>query len=177
MRMSSKKFDYDRDRVRSPALSKTTEPEKPSVASKRFTYASQMTSGSRIKSPGTPGSSGSQSYDQNKFGSKKLGIGISMYQNKMLGSVNSSQEYGGIEKRGNKVGISALKSNSRNQHRSVADGRPSLSIYAPPPAPVPSSITNGSALNSSALNSLNNSALNGGGLTRGSGMKLGRHQI
>lgn len=127
-----------------------------------------------VKSPGTPGSTNSNSlYTGAKYGTKKFGSVASSHQPIMGGGLNHSTDFGIYERRNSKIGISGLKSNSRNQHHSISESKPNLSIKPPPPAPMPSS----SILNSSGIGGLSSTALTGGGLTRGGGMVMGRHQM
>lgn len=70
-------------------------------------------------------------------------------------------------------GISALKFGSRNLNNNLCNSKASAakSTSVPPPAPLPDN----AAVNNSF--GILNAAIGGGGLSRASGMNLGRHQI
>lgn len=187
LRMASKKYEYDEEDEKRQTLGKSSEVDGLS-SSKKFTLSkvsvtpglkSSINSGfyfknKPIKSPSTPGSAGSQSmYANNKFASRKLGGGLPLHHSSVSNSVHNRSDFSIYEKRVENPGISALKSNSRNQGRTMKEGKQNLSIKAPPlPAPLPSSM-----LHNGSFSGLSTSGLGGGGLSKRNELALGRHQI
>ena len=104
--------------------------------------------------------------------------GLPLYQNISMSNSVSTRVTQGLNngRKSPKAGISALKQSSRNQNNTTvkeSKPKPNLGIYSdttPPPSKMPN-------LHNQSLNMFQSTPLGGGGLSRASGMSLGRHQI
>mmetsp|Transcript_25373 Transcript_25373/g.22508 ORF Transcript_25373/g.22508 Transcript_25373/m.22508 type:complete len:119 (-) Transcript_25373:48-404(-) len=114
----------------------------------------------------------------------KIG-GLPLYQNISIHNSISNRNGNGLRKGSPKAGISALREPARNYSNTVQETKPEgLGIYTdpPPPTKMPNLHNHNNSMlqyqASTPLGSMGGmGGLTGGGLSRASGMSLGRNQI